>query len=175
MPPALIQGHRLPPPNRVKNFKMAQANLNKPNLVPAPRNVPKVTATIPRVQPGAVHTGRGRAVTALPAKAIMPLTPQMTQQIQKLPPQRRFEPGKATRPGPGQAIVPGQPGRVQPGAQTKPGPGQPGVPVQPGQFKPGTHTGPAPVQPGAQTKPGRVQPGVPAQPAQVHPGVPAGR
>ena len=122
MPPALIQGHRLPPPNRVKNFRLAQANLNKPNLVPAPRNVPRVTATIPRVQPGAVHAGRGGRVTALPAKAIMPLTPQMTQQIQKLPPQRQFEPGKAARTGPGQ---------VRPGAQTGPAGCrvQPGVPV----------------------------------------------
>ena len=88
IPPALIQGHRLPPPNPVKNFKMAQANLNKPNLVPAPRNVPKVTATIPRLQPGAVQPGRVGRVTALPAKATMPLTPKMSEQIQKLPPPR---------------------------------------------------------------------------------------
>ncbi len=138
IPPALIQGRRLPAPNPVKNFKMAQANLNKPNLVPAPRNVPKVTATIPRVQPGAVQTGRGRAVTALPAKATMPLTPKMSEQIQKLPPPRRVEPGKATQPG--AASVPRQPGQVQPGAQTKPGSVQPGVP---GPAGPGASRGPA--------------------------------
>ena len=40
----------------------------------------------------------------------MPLTPQMTQQIQKLPPKQQFVPGKAqpftpdaTQPGPGRS------------------------------------------------------------------------
>jgi DNA segregation ATPase FtsK/SpoIIIE-like protein len=175
MPPALAQGHRLPPPNPVKNFRMAQANLNKPNLVPAPRNVPRVTATIPRVQPGAVQGGRVGRVTTLPTKATMPLTPQMSQQIQKLPPQRRFEPGKATQTGPGH-LGPAHPGTppkaAQPVTPGKFGPEQAIAPGQPGRVQSGTHTGPAPVQPGAQTKPGRVQPAVPIQPGQEHQAVP---
>jgi hypothetical protein len=183
MPPALAQGHRLPPPNRVKNFRMAQANLNKPNLVPAPRNVPRVTATIPRVQPGAVPPGRVGRVTALPSKAVMPLSPQMSQQIQKLPPPRQPEPGKGVRPGPGQVVAPAHPGPVHPGTPTKAvqpvtpgkfGPGQATVPGQPGQVQPGAHAVPGQVQPGTQTKPGQVQPAVTppgkAKPGEFHPG-----
>ncbi len=87
IPPALAQGQRLPPPRLAPNAKVAQVNLNRPNFVPAPKNVPRLTATIPRVQPVALQPGRGLPGTALPTKATMPLTPQMTQQIQKLPPQ----------------------------------------------------------------------------------------
>src|SRR4030042_5081869 len=111
IPPALAQGQALPPSRPFKDSRMARANLNKPNLVPAPTNVPKLTATIPRVQPAGLAPGGGLPGTALPAKATMPLTPQMTQQIQKLPPQQRFTPAKA------------QP--FKPMAVTAPGPGQP--------------------------------------------------
>ena len=86
---------------------MARANLNKPNLVPPPKNVPQLTATIPRVQPVARPAGGGLPGTALPTKATMPLTPQMTQQIQKLPPQQRFEPAKAQPFKPVAATHPG--------------------------------------------------------------------
>jgi hypothetical protein len=166
IPPALAKGHRLPPPRLADNVKLAQVNLNRPNFVPPPKNVPQITAKIPRVQPGAHLTGQGLPGTALPARATMPLTPHMTQEIQKLPPKQQFVPGKsqpfipatATRPGPGQVRpgqappgVPAQPG--QPGGPGKPGPGQAIVPTQPGQ-----------VQPGAPTRPGPVRPGVPAQP-----------
>lgn len=155
MPPALVQGHRLPPPNPVQNVRMAQANLNKPNLVPVPRDVPRITGNIPRVQPAALTPGHGLPGTALPAGATMPLTPQMTQQIQNLPPQQRFVPGT------------GRP--FTPAAATQPGPkpAQPGAPAQPGQFQPGAQTSPG--QPGAVTKPGERQPG-PAKPGEFHPG-----
>ena len=53
IPPALAQGQRLPPPRLAPNAKMAQVNLNRPNFVPAPKNVPRLTATIPRLQPAA--------------------------------------------------------------------------------------------------------------------------
>ena len=141
IPPALAQGQRLPPPRLAPNAKVARVNLNRPNFVPAPKNVPRITATIPRVQPAARQPGRGLPGTALPTKATMPLTPQMTQQIQKLPPKQQFVPGKsqpftpaaATQPGPGQPATPAKPGqaivarpdldRCSLGTQTKPGTG----------------------------------------------------
>ncbi len=123
---------RLPPPRLAPNAKLAQVNLNRPNFVPPPKNVPRITATIPRVQPVALQPGRGLPGTALPPKATMPLTPQMTQQIQKLPPKQQFVPGKAQPFTPATATQPG-PGQVQPGAHTRPGPVQPGVPANRGR------------------------------------------
>ncbi len=135
MPPALVQGHRLPPPNPVKDFRMAQGNLNKPNMVPPPQNMPRITAQIPRVQPAALQPGRGLPGMALPARATMPLTPQMTQQIQNLPPRQQVGPGKGSplTPGAGQT----GPAQGQPGVQTQPGGPQTG-PVKRGEFHPGT-------------------------------------
>ena len=137
IPPALARGQRLPPPRLAPNAKMAQANLNRPNFVPAPKNVPRLTATIPRLQPAARLPGGGLPGTALPTKSTMPLTPQMTQQIQQLPPHQRFEPAKAqpfkpavAQPGPGQPGT--QPKAGQFGTPVKPGPGPAGVPGQPG-------------------------------------------
>ncbi len=145
MPPALVQGHRLPPPNPVKDFRMAQANLNKPNMVPPPPNVPRVTAQIPRLQPAALQPGRGLPGMALPARATVPLTPQMTQQIQNLPSKQQLVPAK--------------------GAPLTPGAAQPG---QSG-FQPGTHTQGAQGQPGVQTQPSGPQPG-PVKGGKFHPG-----
>lgn len=181
MPPALVHGQPLPAPHSINNIRMAQANLNRPNFLPPPRGVPQINAKIPRVQPMAVTPGRGLAGTALPAKATMPLSPQMTQQIHQLPPKQQFIPGTsqpfkpaATSPRP----LPGQPGNP-----ARPGPGQGVVPGQPGQAhrQPAVQTKPGQFQPGAQTNPGRVQPGVQTQPAtpsgpvrrgELHPGSP---
>jgi hypothetical protein len=142
IPPALAQGRPLPPPRRAQNFRLAQVNLNKPGFLPPPKGVPRINAQIPRIQPVVVTPSRGLAGTALPAKATMPLTPHMTQQIHQLPPKQQFLPGKS------------QP--FKPVAATPPGPlhREPGIPAKPGQF-----------QPGAQTKPERVQPGAPTHPA----------
>ncbi len=145
IPPALAQGQRLPPPRLAPNAKVAQVNLNRPNFVPPPKNVPRLTANIPRVQPGAVPPGRGLAGTALPAGATMPLTPHMTQQIQKLPPQQRFEPAKAQPFKPAAA----QPGPGQPG--TPPKAGQVGAPAKPVQGQPARSAG--------QTSRGKAKPG----------------
>ena len=172
MPPALVHGQPLPPPHPVNNIKMAQANLNRPNFLPSPRGVPQINANIPRVQPVAVTPGRGLAGTALPAKATMPLSPHMTQQIHQLPPKQQFFPGTSQPFKPAAATPPGPlPG--QPGNPAKPGPGQSVVPGQPGQVL---------RQPGVQTKPGRVQPGAPPHPVatpsapvrrgEFHPGSP---
>jgi hypothetical protein len=160
MPPALAQGRRLPPPHPVQNVRMAQANLNKPNVLPPLKNVPRLNAQIPRVQAVALPPGRGLPGTALPPRATMPLTPQMTQQIQKLPPQQRFVPASgrpftpaATQPGPGQPaqIQPGR-GRVRPAGQT---PGRiPAGEFHRGAARPGAAPG-TPATAGA-TKPGAV-------------------
>jgi hypothetical protein len=168
VPPSLAQGRSLPPSRPVKDFRKAQANLNKPNVVPEPRNVPRVTAKIPQFQPGAAQTGGGRGITTLPAKATMPMTPHMTQQIQKLPHQQPGKAATATQPGSGQpgsplqegqaggtgkhgqgqAIVPGQPGKGQPAT----GPTGKGKPQE---FHPGVRPSGTPTGPGA-TKPSGV-------------------
>jgi hypothetical protein len=53
MPPALAQGRALPPPRRITNYRTAQANLYRPNALPAPRQVPRITAPIPKLTPAA--------------------------------------------------------------------------------------------------------------------------
>ena len=170
IPPALAQGHRLPPPQLASNVNMARVNLNRPNFVPPPKNVPKITATIPRVQPAARQPGRGLPGTALPTKATMPLTPQMTQQIQQLPAKQRFEPAKAqpfkpaaAHPGPGQ-VQPGQFKPVVPAQRDSPGPGDAGTGHRPRPAGPG---------PAGHPRPGAVQPGAPpagqAKPGEFHP------
>jgi hypothetical protein len=166
LPPALAQGRRLPPPRRASNFRQAQVNLNRPNIVPAPRQVPRITAQIPRVQPGVRARGRELPGTALPARATMPLTPQMTQQIKKLPPKQRFVPGRA-RPFRPAAAQTG-PAQVQPGARAKPGQMTPatrtktgGPPTgwtRPGEFHPGAGR-PAAKPPAARATPGTTKPG----------------
>jgi hypothetical protein len=184
MPPALIHGQPLPPPHPITNVRMAQANLNKPNFLPPPQGVPRINAQIPRFQPVAVTPGRGLPGTALPARATMPLTPHMTQQIQQLPPNQQFVPGKSqpfkpvaapqAQPAPGHPGSRPQPGQFQPGPQTRPGPGQAVVPGQPGHAQPGA-TPPSGYKP--PTTPGYVRPGTrpssQPQPGEFHRGTPS--
>jgi hypothetical protein len=134
LPPALAQGRRLPPPQRVQNVRMAQVNLNKPNFLPPPKNVPHVSAQIPRVQPVALPPGRGLPGMGLPARATMPLTPQMHQQIKQLPAQQQIVPAKPLPFKPAVA-TPARPGPGQP-VQTQRG-GAPARGVRPGEFHPG--------------------------------------
>ncbi len=126
IPPALAQGRPLPPPRRAGNVRLAQVNLNRPNVLPPPRQVPRINAQIPRFQPGAA--GRHPAVTAMPARSTMPLTPRMTRQIQQLPPQQRFVPAPRGR----QSGQPQQLQRVQPQGR----PQQVQRVQQPGQARP---------------------------------------
>jgi len=183
-PPALVQGQRLPPAQRLTNVNAARANLGKPNIIHAPKNVPPLTAQIPKAQPLAAQPPKGVVPGAtLPAKATMQLTPNQQQQVQKLPPNKQITPVRpgltgqpAATPGAKPPVQPGvqpgakpgmmQPGAVQPGAKpgqvqpgAKPGQVQPGV--KPGQVQPG---GPGAVQPGAPGKPGLMQPGVAPHP-----------
>ncbi|MFA5111166.1 MAG: DUF6600 domain-containing protein, partial [Desulfobaccales bacterium] len=145
IPPALVQGRPLPRSRPVQDFRMAQANLYKPNILPPPRQVPRINTQFGRLQPVALAPGHGLPGTALPSRATMPLTPNMERQIQSLPPQQRFTPAPSYRPA--AATPPGQP---QPGFQPRPGQAQPGIPPQIER-----------VQPGAPTRPGQVQPGSP--------------
>jgi len=162
-PPALTQGHRLPPAKQVTDVARAQANLGKPNIVPPPKNVPKLTAQIPKAAAGAPPT-KGIVGAGLPSKAIKPLTPGQQTQIQKLPPNKHITPatapltGKRTTPTTAQpGIVPpptGKPG-VTPPTAGKPGvtppiTGKPGI-VPPPTGKPG-------VTPPTAGKPGVVPP-----------------
>ncbi len=180
-PPALTQGQPLPRARQVTNVNLARANLGKPNVLAAPRDVPPLRAQIPKAPPLAaqpVHGGVPGA--ALPTRATMQLTPQQQQQVQKLPPNQRLTPVAPTlkgRPGgmppagvaqPAQPAVPGKPGQVQPGAPGHPGAFQPGAPAPHGTVAPGAPGKPGMVQPGV--KPGQVPPGAPAHPGVVPPG-----
>ena len=92
-PPALMQGQRLPPAQRLTNINTARANLGKPNIVHAARNLPPLTAQIPKAPPLAAQPVRGGIPGAgLPSRATMQLSPQQQAQIQKLPPNRQINP-----------------------------------------------------------------------------------
>jgi hypothetical protein len=160
-PPALTQGRPLPPSQPVTNIRLAQANLNKPNIIPAPKNVPSLPAQIPKAPPLAAQPLKGVGPgTGLPARATMPLTPQQQAHIQQLPPKPGV--GAATTAHPAIAPKPGvsaQPkGTVPPGTFQAGGAkaGAPPSPPSPGQFKPST-TGQT-VRPQPQVKPTRPQP-----------------
>jgi hypothetical protein len=180
MPPALAQGRPLPAPRRSANIRTAQVHLNRPNMVPAPRGVPRVTAQIPRVQPGTRAPGQGLRGTALPPRSTMRMTPQMTKQVQQLPAKQRFVPagGRTFTP------VAASSGPRSTTAGGKPGPGT----HQPGTAQPGSRTahpsgfsrttqGPTRITPGSQrptsgtTRPGAVTP----QTSRQRPGQPQTR
>ncbi len=165
IPPALAQGRPLPRSRPIQDFRMAQANLYKPNILPPPRQVPRINTQFARLQPAALTPGRGLPGTALPARATMPLTPNMERQIQGLPPQQRFIPAPSYR-----RAATTQPGQPQPGFQPKPAQPQPGIPPQQGHFQPGVQTRPGQVQPGGPPAAGRFQPGTPTQPGRGRPG-----
>jgi hypothetical protein len=134
-PPALVQGHRLPPSRPVTNIRQAQANLNKPNIVRPPKNVPPLKADIPRVQPVSHRPGEGIRGAGLPTRATMPLTQQQRQQIQKLPPNKQIRTERPIKPVLTQERA--KPGVTRKPGEMRPGPtGRPGQ-VQPGVFKPG--------------------------------------
>lgn len=170
IPPALAQGRALPPPQQAQNMRMAQVNLYKPNMLPPPRQVPAIRAQFARLQPAAVAPGGGIPGTALPARATMPLTPQMAQQIQNLPTAQRFVPAKAASFTPAVAT---QPGQVQPGFQTRPGGVQTGVPAPTGlqaqpEKGPTGKAVPGEFHPGA-TRPGTTRAATPATPGATPP------
>jgi hypothetical protein len=161
VPPALVHGGPLPPPQRVTDIRMAQANINKPNMIMAPKQVPPITAAIPKAQPLPPQAGRGMVGAGLPSRAIQPLTPQMHQQIQNLPPQQRITP----------AAPPARP-MAQPGAPTAPGAVRPGQPPAPGVAPPGGPQAPGAMRPAVPPAPGAVRPGGPPPPTAGRPGGP---
>jgi flagellar biosynthesis GTPase FlhF len=125
MPPALAQGRALPPPHRVENYRMAQANLYKPNILPPPQQVPPVKAQFSKLQPVAGFqpghvvqpsrpTGPGRVTAGSPAT---PATPGIHPQPGHVP---------SGRPVPGE-FRPGPPHAAEPRAtQSRPTPASPG-------------------------------------------------
>jgi hypothetical protein len=142
-PPALMQGHRLPPSRPVTNVRLAQANLGKPNIVRLPRNVPPIKADIPRVKPVSTQPGRGIPGAGLPSRATQRLTPQMEQQIKQLPANRRITP---VRPAPIKPALTQE--RARPGVTGKPGEMRPGATGRPGQVQPGVFKPGVPLPPG---------------------------
>jgi len=169
-PPALTQGHRLPPARRVDNVTRAQANLGKPNIVPLPKNAPKLTAHIPKAA-AVAPPAKGIVGAGLPSKAIRPLTPGQQGQIKKLPPNKQITPATAPLVGKRTTPTTGKPGIVPPPAGkpgvTPPTAGKPGI-VPPPTGKPGV-TPPTAGKPGV-TPPTTGKPGV-VPPPTAKPGV----
>jgi hypothetical protein len=181
VPPALLQGQPLPAPKPTANVRLAQANLGKPNILPAPQGVPQLTARIPRVQPHPVGPGQGVPGAGLPSKALMPLTPQMQEQVQKLPPKQQIVPIQPLpiKPVAAQPAVPAEPAvkakpavPAEPAVKEKPAiPAKPAVPGEPAvKAKPAV-----PAEPAVKEKPAiPAKPAVPAEPAvKAKPEVPA--
>jgi hypothetical protein len=119
-PPALVEGRRLPAARRATDIRLAQANLTRPNIVPLPAQMPPVTARIPRAERPAQPV-KGVVGTSLPGRAVQPLTPQMHQEIQRVPADRQIVPAKpVARPAP--SPRPGvPPTAAPPGRPAKPG------------------------------------------------------
>ena len=172
-PPALMQGQRLPPAQRLTNVSVARANLGKPNIIHAPQNVPPLRAQIPKAPPLAAQPVRGGVPGAgLPSRATMQLTPQQQGQIQQLPPNQQIRPVRPSLAGqPAAPGAPVRPGQFQPGAAPHPGAAQPGVTGRPGQFQPGAPVQPGAAQSGVTGRPGQVQT-APGRPGQFQPGAP---
>ncbi len=180
VPPALLQGQPLPPAKPAANVRLAQANLGKPNILSAPQGVPQLTAQFSRVQPHPVAPGQGVPGAGLPSKALMPLTPQMQQQVQKLPPKQQIVPIK---PLPIKAVaaepaVPAKPPvPAEPAVKAKPAiPAEPAVKAKPAvPAEPAVKAKPAvPAEPAVKAKPAvKGKPAVPAEPAvKAQPAVP---
>ena len=155
VPGHLVAGKPLPRVQTVPNVGLSMANLARPNVVPALKEVPRLTASIPKAQAVRPEPGRGIPGAALPPRAVQPLTPGMTEQINKLPAHRRI------------VDLPGhQPGAAGPNGQVAPA----GKPASP-RGKP---EAPAPAaRPGAPPTPPLVQ-GAAPEPKPVPPRVATG-
>jgi hypothetical protein len=109
VPPALAQGRALPPSRRITNYRTAQANLSRPNALPAPRQVPQVKAHIPRLTPAAGFQRGHRVSHAAPARAGkvapgVPRTPGFHSQPARVYPAR--VPAGQFRPVPAHTVAP---------------------------------------------------------------------
>jgi len=109
VPPALAQGRALPPPQRLTNYRSAQANLYRPNALPAPRQVPPIKARIPKLTPAAgFHPGH-RVPPAAPPRTRRvapgtPVTPGFHTQPARVQPAR--VPAGQFRPAPAPRVAP---------------------------------------------------------------------
>lgn len=175
VPTALVQGQPLPAPQPVQNVTLAQANLVGPHVAPLPKGVVPLGAQIPWAAKGTPPPGKGIAAMGLPGKAIHPLTPQMGQEIKKLPPSRGIVPTQPAAPPSAQVVKPPGPA-PQPAAPPQPAPPrQAQVQQQPevirGLKKEGTTARPAPRTP---QLPGQPPPG-PGGGQAVSPAMPPGK
>jgi hypothetical protein len=160
VPGHLVEGKPLPRVQTVPNVGLAMANLARPNVVPALKEVPRLTASIPKAQAGKWEPGQGIPGASLPPKAVQPLTPGMTKQIEKLPPQKRIVSWPGPQPG-----VAGDNGQVAPaGKQADPRgkpeapAARPGAPPTPPMVQ-GAAPEPKPVPPRVATRdPGKTKP-----------------
>jgi len=109
VPPALAQGRALPPPQRLTNYRSAQANLSRPNALPAPRQVPRLKAQIPKLTPAAgFHPGH-RVPPAAPTRTGRvtpgtPVTPGFHTRPARVQPAR--VPAGQFRPAPAPRVAP---------------------------------------------------------------------
>jgi hypothetical protein len=187
VPPAMVKHHPLPRGVRVRDFRVARANLARPNLVNAKmiKNAPPIRATMPKTRMIQAKSGqwrRGVPGSALPASAMMRPNQQMENHLRKIPSSHRIEP---VSPRARQWKAPQTPGAagVQPAAFQKHrgpggGPAAPGRPsatapqAVPQRPRPGVQREPRAGQPGASPKtmgrPGRPQP----RPEGITPGAP---
>lgn len=158
-PPNLVHGKPLPPPAPAKNAQLAAANLGKPDVVKAPKDIPPIKGDIPKapkVPPSAI---KGTPGTGLPAKATQPLTQKMAQQIEKLPPGQKIVPEKPLKP-PVAGVKPPAPGEK---------PAVPGLkPAAPGEKPPTVGVKPAvpgekPPAPGVKPPTPGVKPAMPGE------------
>jgi hypothetical protein len=172
MPPSLAQGQPLPQSQPARDLRMAQANLGRPNLVAAPRQVPQVSlGSIPRAAPmSAQGPTWGTPGAGLPSTATHPLTPNMQQRVNALPGNQRIVPTTPMRPS--TATGPGAPGM----APTGPGARGPAAGQAPGAPSGGRQMGTPGMRqatPGAPT-PGAQQVGPSGARTGAAPGAPGG-
>ncbi|MEW6388198.1 MAG: DUF6600 domain-containing protein, partial [Thermodesulfobacteriota bacterium] len=127
VPAALVAGKPLPRMQWMQNSPQARANLNRPDVIPPAKEVPRFTATLPKAEVRKMEHGRGIPGTSLPPRAMQPLTPGMVKQIDQLPPEKRIVPWSA--PPRGAAVTKDRgttesksalPPRVKPGAAAAP-------------------------------------------------------
>jgi hypothetical protein len=157
-PPALVEGRRLPAAHRARNMRLAQGNLTRPNIVPLPAHMPRVTARIPRAE-RAAQPVRGVVGANLPRRAMQTVTPRMDQEIRRVPAHRQIVPTRPlARPAP--SPRPGVPATAPPpGRPARPRVAPPGPPAR--EVRPGPPTRPTakPTPPGPPTR--EVRPGPP--------------
>ncbi len=193
LPPAMVARQPLPQGVPYRGGHPARASLVRPNLINANvvKDVPAISAAIPKVQPGAGGAWqRGVPGAALPSSAVMTPNQQMGDQIRKIPGHQRLEPvspsarkwqvpqtpgAEVVQPAPVHKRPRGPEMTATPGAQTsitpptashRLRPAPQGTPEAGSPWQPGPHQDTA----GRSRKPAPLEgltPGTPGSPPQV--------